>query len=108
MANIEKEKLIISEIQAEIEYNTELDNESDSDFKYNGHIYTSDLLNIISKVMFGDNKVYYCNFGSKVNRTFLKPLTDNERTIVKTIAHRMIDKGIIQLSKSHKMVKLTK
>lgn len=80
-------------------------------FYFNEYIYSSELINIISSVVFGHDAEEHIEYNRRFNgvprgRNYRNILTDEERIKVNKIVRGMIDRNIIKISKSKKMVKL--
>ena len=96
--------------------NKEIENGTDKEFFtdmffYNGYIYTSELEDILSVVLFGHNaeeRIQYDRrfHGVPRGRNYRNILTEEERVKLNKVAHGMINANIIKLSKSGAMVKV--
>ena len=128
MTKIEMEKVILDKMNEIVEEHNEHDNHqrewvnkeiangTDKDFfkdlfYFNGYIYTSELKDVISTVMFGHPAEEHIEYdrrfrGVPRGRNYRNVLTDEERVTVNKIAHGMINANIIKLSKSGAMVKV--
>ena len=127
MTKLEMEKAIISKIKAIVEDNNESDKiqrewiereiESGSDpdnwkdqFFFNGYIYTGELEDIISVVMFDKPATVHAPYerGVRYAGIYWNNLTDDERAKINRVINGMVKANIIRVSKSGAMVKLLK
>ena len=128
MTKVEMEKEIMNRLTALVAEHNESDNENrawmnkeiengtdkeffEDMFFYNGYIYTSELKDILSMVLFGHAAEEHISYDRKFHgvprgRNYRNILTDDERAKLNKVAQGMINANIIKLSKSGAMVKV--
>lgn len=127
LTKTEKENMIISRIQELIEYNNEDDERQretmqneiacggdpelwKDQFFYNGYIYTSQLVDVISGVLFGHGAHEKIAVDGKYKcwSRYANVLSKEEQAKVDRIITAMVNANIIKFSKSKLMVTLNK
>ena len=130
MAKAEMEKAIIDRIKALVEENNELDasrremvreevaNGTNPEvfedlFYFNGHIYMTELMNVISVVVFGHPAQERIDYDKKFRgvprcNNYRNILTEDEESKLNKVIGGMAKANIIKVSKSGMMVKLVK
>ncbi len=125
MTKHEMEKAIIDKIKVIVEYNNELDESKielyndevangyigDKPFLFNGYIYTTELTDIISTVMFGHRSQERVSYDKKFRgvprgNNYKNILTDEETKKINQVMYGMVNANIIKFSKSKAMLKL--
>lgn len=88
-------------------------NEASRESKYGGYIGNEVAIDIVCKVMFNKSihdghTMYHRCKGSRHGFVYVEyDVTEEEHNKVSKTLHRMLDKGVISISKSKKMVKPT-
>ena len=130
MTKLEKEKAIINEITNLVDRYNDLDNSKrelikhetengtnpsfwDDVFFYNGYIFTTELTDIISKVLFGHHSEERISYDSRFKgvprgHNYRNILTTDETNKINKVMLGMVEANIIRFSKSKTMVKLLK